>query len=70
MARVYHKGGRVKQAVTLLEHLVAVREKMLVEEHPDRLTSQDKLARAYGADEQIQMAMELIRHVIILVVKG
>jgi hypothetical protein len=37
---------------------------MLVEEHPDRLTSQHALAIAYQADGQVKKAVELLKHVI------
>ncbi|KAF2452243.1 P-loop containing nucleoside triphosphate hydrolase protein, partial [Lineolata rhizophorae] len=36
LAMAYQADGRVKQAVTLLEHVVAVQEKVLVEDHPYR----------------------------------
>jgi hypothetical protein len=54
----------VQRAVQLLEHVVAVREKVLAEEHPDRLASQHELAGAYRADGQVQRAVELLEHVV------
>ncbi|KAF2647497.1 hypothetical protein K491DRAFT_549286, partial [Lophiostoma macrostomum CBS 122681] len=51
-------------AVELLEHVVAVREQVLAEEHPDRLASQHELARAYQADGQVKQAVELLEHVV------
>jgi hypothetical protein len=54
----------VGKAVELLEHVVAVRAKMLVEGHPDRLLSQDALAMAYQADGQMGKAVELLEHVV------
>jgi hypothetical protein len=42
----YECDGQVGKAVELLEHIVAVEAKVLVEEHPDRLASQYELARA------------------------
>ncbi|KAL9569049.1 hypothetical protein ACKAV7_006916 [Fusarium commune] len=56
--------GRVAEAVKLLEHVVAVREKTLVESHPDRLASQHVLAGAYQANGQIQEALKLLEHVV------
>jgi hypothetical protein len=44
--------------VTLLQ------EKVLAEEHPDRLASQYELALAYRADGQLRKAVELLEHVV------
>ena len=51
----YRVNGQVKTAVMLLEHVVAFREGMLAEDHPDQLASQHapaggggKAARARG----------------------
>jgi tetratricopeptide (TPR) repeat protein len=46
LARAYKIDGQVQRAVKLLEHVVAVNEKVLAEEHPDRLESQQVLAMA------------------------
>ncbi|CAG8885060.1 unnamed protein product, partial [Penicillium egyptiacum] len=43
LAGAYKSNGQIKQAVELLEHVVAVRERTLDEEHPDRLASQRTL---------------------------
>ncbi|KIL83635.1 hypothetical protein FAVG1_13142 [Fusarium avenaceum] len=56
--------GRVKEAVELLEHVVAVREITLMESHPDRLASQHALAGVYEANGQIAEAVELLEHVV------
>ncbi|RAK94780.1 uncharacterized protein BO80DRAFT_370334, partial [Aspergillus ibericus CBS 121593] len=48
----------------LLEHVVAVRESILVEEHPDRLTSQHALAGAYQYNGQMKEAVVLLEHVV------
>lgn len=44
LARAYQGNGQVKEAVQLLERVVAIKEEALVKEHPDRLASQDFLA--------------------------
>jgi len=54
----------VSKAVKLLEQIVAIREKVLKEDHPDRLTSQDVLARAYQADEQVSKAIKLLEQIV------
>ena len=36
----YRADGQVKKAVELLEHVVEVRNRILAEEHPDRLASE------------------------------
>ncbi|RYC80223.1 hypothetical protein BFJ63_vAg16890 [Fusarium oxysporum f. sp. narcissi] len=56
--------GRITEAVKLLEHVVAIKETTLAENHPDRLASQHELARAYRADGQIKEAVKLLEHVI------
>ncbi|EXA29007.1 hypothetical protein FOVG_19428 [Fusarium oxysporum f. sp. pisi HDV247] len=62
--RCLHVDGRVTEAVELLEHVVAIREKTLVESHPDRLASQHALGIAYRANGQIKEAVELLEHVV------
>ncbi|KAG7420487.1 Nephrocystin-3 [Fusarium oxysporum f. sp. raphani] len=56
--------GRVTEAVKLLQHVVAIREKTLAESHPSRLASQHALAGAYRANGQIQEAVKLLQHVV------
>ncbi|EXL66951.1 hypothetical protein FOPG_16902 [Fusarium oxysporum f. sp. conglutinans race 2 54008] len=58
--------GRVTEGVKLLEHVVAVKETTLAENHPDRLASQHTLAMAYEANGQIKKAVELLEHQTIL----
>ncbi|RKK81566.1 hypothetical protein BFJ68_g17607, partial [Fusarium oxysporum] len=56
--------GRVTEAVELLEHVVAVQETALAENHPDRLATQHELAGAYQADGQTKEAVKLLKHVV------
>lgn len=44
------------------EHAVVVRERVLAEEHPNRLTSQHDLAVAYRADDR--WARSRLKHVV------
>ncbi|KAF2628862.1 hypothetical protein BU25DRAFT_409876 [Macroventuria anomochaeta] len=64
LAGAYEADGQVKKAVDLLEHVVAVREKVLAEDHPSRLHSQHELARAYQADGQVPKAVKLLEAVV------
>ena len=48
----------------MLEYVVAVQERTLAEEHPNRLSSQHELASAYRADGQVNKAVELLEHVV------
>jgi hypothetical protein len=43
---------------------VAIRERVLAEDHPDRLASQHVLARAYLADGQVKKAVPQLEHVV------
>ncbi|KAH7018941.1 hypothetical protein EDB80DRAFT_631665, partial [Ilyonectria destructans] len=56
--------GRVREAVERLMDAVAIQEKILAEDHPDRLASQHALAVAYNANGQIKEAVELLEHVV------
>ncbi|EXM15380.1 hypothetical protein FOTG_16258 [Fusarium oxysporum f. sp. vasinfectum 25433] len=60
----YLANGQIQEAVKLLEHVVAIREKTLAESHPDRLASQHALAGAYRANGQIKEAVKLLEHVV------
>lgn len=57
--------GRVKEAVELLQHVVRIKEIILIESHPDRLASQHELAGAYQANGQITEAVELLEYVVV-----
>jgi hypothetical protein len=50
LAGAYEANGQVKEAVTLLQHVVKVHRDILAEDHPSRLASQHELAGAYEAD--------------------
>jgi hypothetical protein len=52
LAKAYLANGQVKEAVQLLEHVVAIRERVLADDHPHRLASQGVLAMARQADKQ------------------
>ncbi|RKK80893.1 hypothetical protein BFJ68_g17682 [Fusarium oxysporum] len=56
--------GQITEAVKLLEHVAAVEETTLAENHPDRLASQHALAGAYQANGQIKEAVKMLEHVI------
>jgi hypothetical protein len=56
--------GKVGGAVRLLEHVVAVREQVLTEDHPSRLALQQVLASAYQTNGQVKEAVLLLEHVV------
>jgi tetratricopeptide (TPR) repeat protein len=60
----YWADGQIKKAVTLLEHVVKVREATLADTHPDRLQSQHALSVSYQADGQIKKAVTMLEHVV------
>jgi tetratricopeptide (TPR) repeat protein len=64
LAVAYRNNGQVKVALELLEHVVAIREKVLEENHPHRLASQHVLATACIDDGQVKKAVELLEHVV------
>ena len=63
LASAYRANGQVDRAVTMLEHVVKIREK-LAEDHPSRLTSQHELAIAYRANEQVDRAVTILEHIV------
>jgi tetratricopeptide (TPR) repeat protein len=64
LAMAYQSNGQVKDAVRLLEHVVAIHKRALAEDHPDRLASQHQLASAYLANGQVKDAVRLLEHVV------
>ncbi|KAH6871049.1 hypothetical protein B0T10DRAFT_592798 [Thelonectria olida] len=62
--RCLYADGRMQEAVKLLEHVVAIEEEALAEDHPDRLASQHALAGAYEANGQIKEAVKLLERVV------
>jgi tetratricopeptide (TPR) repeat protein len=56
--------GRTTEAVSTLEHVVQIRERILAEDHTDRLASEHELARAYLDDGQTKKAIEMLEHVV------
>lgn len=62
LALAYQANGQAKEAVELLEHVVAVEKEMLA----DRLASQHALALAYRANGQAKEAVELLEHVVVV----
>lgn len=51
---------QLRESVAVLENVVAIREKTLAEDHPDRLASQYELAMAYRANGQANEAVQLL----------
>jgi len=64
LASAYQDNGQVKDAVRLLEHVVAINERVLTEDHPSRLASQHVLASACQANGQVKDAVRLLEHVL------
>ncbi|KAF5572479.1 kinesin light chain [Fusarium pseudoanthophilum] len=59
----YSHNGQTKQAIELLEHVVAMRADLAENDH-DWLASQHVLALAYEADGQIKQAIEMLERVV------
>ncbi|KAF1845557.1 HET-domain-containing protein [Cucurbitaria berberidis CBS 394.84] len=64
LASAYEADGQVKKAITILEIVVAVKEKVLDKENPNLLASQHELASAYEADGQVKKAVALLEYVV------
>jgi hypothetical protein len=52
LTSAYQANGKVEEAVTLLDHVVAIHKRVQVDDHSDRLASQGMLASAYKADRR------------------
>ncbi|KAH9211280.1 P-loop containing nucleoside triphosphate hydrolase protein [Leptodontidium sp. 2 PMI_412] len=55
---------RIKEAIEIFEHVVAVQKRTLANEDYARLTSEHALARAYLDDEMVEEAIQLLEHVV------
>jgi tetratricopeptide (TPR) repeat protein len=64
LAKAYQANRQVKEAVKLLERVVTICTKVLVENHPNQLASQHKLAKAYQANRQVKEAVKLLKRVV------
>ncbi|KAJ4027384.1 hypothetical protein NW756_014527 [Fusarium oxysporum] len=64
VGRCLRVDGRIMEAVSALEHVVKIRERILEEDHPDQLTSEHELAGAYIDDGQTKKAVEMLEHVV------
>lgn len=51
---------QIDKAAQLVEYVVMIRDKLLTEEHPNRLVSQHLLTTVYLADGQVGKAVELV----------
>jgi len=63
LAGAYEADGQVKNAIQLLEHVVATKGRVLAEDHPNRLASQHELASAYLANDQVKDAVQILEGV-------
>lgn len=63
LASAYLSDGQIKEAIELLEDVIAMR-RALAENNPGRLASQQMLAIAYRSNGQIKEAVELLEHVV------
>ncbi|KAM3552686.1 hypothetical protein MY1884_007076 [Beauveria asiatica] len=64
LAGAYRDNGQVKEALKMLEHVVAIEKETLAETHPDRLASQHQLAVAYRDNGQVKEAIKMLEHVV------
>jgi hypothetical protein len=47
LAGAYQANGQIKEAIKLLEHVVIIKRKIMVEDHPSRLVSEELLISFY-----------------------
>ncbi|RYP56631.1 hypothetical protein DL770_010820 [Monosporascus sp. CRB-9-2] len=64
LASAYLDNRRIKDAIEIFEHVVAIHRKTLKEEDHSRLTSEHELARAYLDDRRIKDAIDIFEHVV------
>ncbi|CAG7969514.1 unnamed protein product [Penicillium olsonii] len=64
LAQAYLDNGQTKEAIELIERVLAIQEKTLDGEDPSLLISQHELARAYLENEQTKEAIELFERVV------
>ncbi|KAH7150682.1 hypothetical protein DER46DRAFT_470939, partial [Fusarium sp. MPI-SDFR-AT-0072] len=55
---------RIKDAIEILEHVVAVHKQTPEEKDHSRLTSEHALATAYLYDQRIKDAIKMLEHVV------
>ena len=63
-ARSLINSNKIKEAVSLLEQVVKIREQTLIEDHPSRLNSQHVLAIACQVNGQVKEAVTLLEQVV------
>jgi hypothetical protein len=61
---VFGSGWRTKERLKALQQVVAIQEKTLAEDHPDRLASQHALAGAYESNGQVKEAVQMLEQVV------
>jgi tetratricopeptide (TPR) repeat protein len=64
LAHAHHLNRQIKKAIKILEHVVAIRETSLANDHLNRLSSQHALAHAYLDNGQSKDAIKLFEHVV------
>jgi tetratricopeptide (TPR) repeat protein len=69
LARAYLTNGQIKEAVKLLEYIIALQAKIFAEDHPDRLVSQYVLAGVYLANGQVKEAVKLLENIVVIQAK-
>ena len=62
--RAYQVNGQVKEAVSLLEQVVKIREQTLAEDHPSRLASQQVLATVYWDYDRRNAALSITKRIV------
>ncbi|MFF3539696.1 tetratricopeptide repeat protein, partial [Streptomyces sp. NPDC002466] len=60
----YQQAGRTEEAINLLEHVLADRERLLGNQHPHTLTTRANLAASYQQAGRTEEAINLLEHVL------